>query len=49
LKYWNSAVVKLYNFNGIPYTVLIDKDGKILAKNLRGTALEQKLKEVFGE
>ncbi len=47
LKYWNSSVVKLYNFNGIPYTVLVDREGKILAKNLRGKALEQKLKEIF--
>lgn len=47
LKGWKSEVVSLYGFNGIPYTVLIDPDGKIVATNLRGSALEQKLKEVL--
>lgn len=47
LQYWNSEVVKLYNIEGIPYTVLIDKEGKILAKNLRGAELEKKLAEVL--
>jgi peroxiredoxin len=42
-----SEVVKLYNIQGIPYTVLIDKEGKILAKNLRGEELEKKLTEVL--
>jgi thiol-disulfide isomerase/thioredoxin len=46
-KEWHSPVVKLYNFSGIPTNVLIDKDGKILAKNLRGEALEKKLDEIF--
>jgi thiol-disulfide isomerase/thioredoxin len=45
---WNSAVVSLYNISAIPYTVLVDKEGKIIAKELRGTNLEIKLKEVFG-
>ncbi len=47
LQYWNSVVVPLYAIEGIPYTVLVDRDGKILAKNLRGTDLEQKLAEVL--
>lgn len=46
---WNSIVVKLYKFNGIPHTVLIDKTGKIIAKNLRGAELERKLFELFGK
>lgn len=46
-KYWQTPVVQLYNFQGIPFNVLIDKNGNILAKNLRGEALEQKLAEVF--
>jgi thiol-disulfide isomerase/thioredoxin len=46
-KFWQSPVVALYNFNSIPTNVLIDKDGKILAKNLRGEALDQKLEEIF--
>ncbi|MEX1187942.1 MAG: TlpA disulfide reductase family protein [Bacteroidia bacterium] len=41
LAYWNSVVVKQYGFQGIPFTVLIDRDGKIVAKGLRGEALEQ--------
>lgn len=47
LKQWNSSVVRLYNIQGIPYTVLIDREGKILAKNLRGAELESKLMEVL--
>jgi thiol-disulfide isomerase/thioredoxin len=47
LKYWQSPVVQLYNFNSIPTNVLIDKKGKILAKNLRGEELEKKLAEIF--
>jgi peroxiredoxin len=47
LKQWGSDVVKLYNIQGIPYTVLLDKEGKILAKNLRGEELEKKLGEVL--
>lgn len=46
-KFWQSPVVALYNFNAIPTNVLIDRDGKILAKNLRGEALEAKLAEVL--
>lgn len=48
LKQWQSEAVKIYGFRGIPHTVLIDKEGKILQKNLRGPALEQKLEEIFG-
>ena len=47
LKYWQSIVVDLYNFNGIPHTVLVDREGKVIAKNLRGDKLEQKLEEIF--
>lgn len=47
LKQWESSVVPLYSIQGIPYTVLLDKEGKILAKNLRGEELEKKLMEVL--
>lgn len=47
LQQWGSSVVRLYNIQGIPYTVLLDKEGKIIAKNLRGQALEDKLTEVL--
>lgn len=49
LKYWQSEVVELYGFEGIPHTVLIDKQGKIIAQNLRGDDLATKLEEIFGE
>ncbi len=45
---WNSVVVQLYKFDGIPHTVLLDKKGTIIGKNLRGQELENKLKEIFG-
>lgn len=41
LKYWECEGARIYNVQGIPYTVLIDKEGKILAKNLRGEELEK--------
>lgn len=47
LKGWQSSVVPVYKIKGIPHTVLVGKDGKILAKNLRGPALEQKLKSIL--
>lgn len=48
LQGWQSDVVRQYNFNGIPHTVLIDPEGKIVATNLRGPSLEKKLKELLG-
>lgn len=47
LKYWNSAAVNAYQFSGIPFNVLIDPSGKIVAQNLRGEDLEKKLAEVL--
>jgi peroxiredoxin len=44
---WNSAAVSLYGFDGIPYNVLIDPQGKIIATRLRGQALDQKLSELL--
>jgi peroxiredoxin len=48
LKGWATSVGPLYGVNSIPLTVLIDKQGKIIATNLRGEQLEQKLKEILG-
>ncbi len=45
-KVWSSPVVKLYNVNEIPYTVLIDEDGKIIAKGLHGDTLTAKVAEI---
>lgn len=47
LKKWDGDVVRNYNITGIPFTVLLDKEGKIIAKNLRGEELEKKLAEVL--
>ena len=40
-------VMKQYQFSGIPYILVLDKEGKIVAKNLRGKALTDKLKELL--
>lgn len=45
LKFWNSAAAQLYSVSSIPHTVLIDRDGKIIATGLRGQSLEAKVKE----
>ena len=47
LKFWNSSVVPLYGIEGIPFNVLIDPNGMIIAQNLRGSDLSQKLSEVL--
>lgn len=47
LKYWNSAAVALYGFDGIPYNVLVNPEGQIIGSNLRGDDLEKKLSEVI--
>ncbi|MCF6241019.1 MAG: AhpC/TSA family protein [Bacteroidales bacterium] len=47
LQYWNSAAGRDYGVESIPFTVLIDKEGKIIAKGLRGEDLEKKLAEIF--
>lgn len=47
LKFWDSMVVPLYGIEGIPFNVLIDPNGVIIAKDLRGPALEQQLTQVL--
>jgi thiol-disulfide isomerase/thioredoxin len=48
LKGWGSAVGKIYGVGSVPFTLLIDKDGKIIKANLRGNALEEELKKIYG-
>ncbi len=43
LKFWSSDAARLYGVSSIPMSFLIDPNGVILAKNLRGTALHQEL------
>ena len=47
LKYWGSHAVEVYKFEGIPFNVLIDPNGKVIGQELRGSDLENKLKEVL--
>lgn len=47
LQYWQNAVARLYGVNAIPQSFLLDKDGKIIAKGLRGEELAKKLAELF--
>lgn len=47
LAYWSSKAVEIFKFEGIPYNVLIDPQGKIIAESLRGPALQAKLAEVL--
>jgi peroxiredoxin len=49
LKYWNNAAAGLYFVQSIPQNYLIDPQGKIVAKNLRGADLEAKLIELLGK
>jgi thiol-disulfide isomerase/thioredoxin len=44
---WKSPMPQLYGFDGIPHTVLINPEGKIIGTGLRGATLEQKLIELF--
>ncbi len=48
LKGDRTEVAQIYGINGIPDNFLIDKEGKIIAKTLRGNQLENKLEELFG-
>ncbi|MDB5232482.1 MAG: thiol:disulfide interchange protein [Chitinophagaceae bacterium] len=47
LQYWNNAVARTYNIQSIPQNFLIDPNGVIIAKNLRGEDLAKKLKELI--
>jgi thiol-disulfide isomerase/thioredoxin len=48
LKGWQNAAAQLYGVRSIPHTVLLDREGKIIARGLRGAALTAKLDELFG-
>ncbi len=47
LQYWNNAVAKEYGIQSIPQNLLLDPQGKIIAKNLRGEDLNEKLRSIL--
>jgi peroxiredoxin len=47
LQYFNDPVAKAYNISSIPATFILDEEGKIVAKNLRGQALDDKIAELL--
>ncbi|MFT3750409.1 MAG: TlpA disulfide reductase family protein [Agriterribacter sp.] len=49
LKFWDNEVARLYDIKAIPQNLLLDKEGKIVAKNIRGEGLKETLKEIFNE
>jgi peroxiredoxin len=49
LQFWKSKTADLYGVRGIPQNFLLDPNGKIIGKNLRGDDLEAKLTELFGK
>lgn len=46
---WSSPVIQDYGFNGIPHTVLLNREGNVIGLKLRGAELEQKLEELFAK
>jgi peroxiredoxin len=47
LKYWSSPIARKYGVESIPANFLLDKEGRIIATNLRGAALEEELAKHF--
>lgn len=47
LQFWNNAVAVQYGIQAIPQNLLLDPSGKIIAKNLRGEALQKKLASIY--
>lgn len=48
LQYWQDPIAKSYGVRSIPATFLLDKNGTIIAKDLRGPQLQAKIKELLG-
>jgi peroxiredoxin len=49
LKGWQNAVAKLYGVRSVPQTFLLDANGKIIAHNLKGPALEAAIRKALGK
>ncbi|TAF33267.1 MAG: hypothetical protein EAZ57_06620 [Cytophagales bacterium] len=48
LKGWTSVAAETYGVNAIPYTVIVDTEGNIVARKLKGRQLEMKLDQLLG-
>lgn len=48
LKHWGNEAAQLYGVTSIPRTVLLDREGKVIAENLRGEELAVKLGQILG-
>jgi hypothetical protein len=49
LKFWQSIAASTYSINAIPASLLVDPTGKVIARDLRGDNLGNKLAEIYGE
>jgi hypothetical protein len=49
LKYSDSEAIKTFGLTGVPYNFLIDRNGRVIAANLRGEMLQKKLEELFSQ
>ena len=49
LKFWADPIAEKYNVKAIPATFIVDANGVIIAKDLRGAELDAKIKELLGE
>jgi peroxiredoxin len=49
LQYWSNAAAKLYAVNAIPANFLLDENGTIIARNLRGQDLSNRVSEILGK
>jgi hypothetical protein len=48
LQFWQDPIARAYGVRSIPATFLLDENGVIIAKNLRGSALQAKMDELLG-
>lgn len=49
LKGWKTVAAEVYQVNGIPHTILVDKDGTIIARNIHGNKIAEKVAEILGK
>jgi hypothetical protein len=49
LKFWNSKAARIYGVEELPFNVLIDENGIVLAKNLHGAALEKAIQKLISQ